>query len=85
MHYYNYGPGYNFGHDMFSTFGAVLHLIFWLIIIAIIIRFIKRRKGTGDWRMFRHGGNSAVEILKERYAKGEIDKAEFEEKKKVLE
>jgi uncharacterized membrane protein len=31
-----------------------------------------------------HEKDPAIEILKERFARGEIDKAEFEERRKVL-
>lgn len=55
-------------------------LIFWVAFIAFIVwivREISSRK-TSD-------KSKALDILKGRYAKGEIDKKEFEEKKKDLE
>jgi putative membrane protein len=86
MHLYNYGnygPGYAIGFGFLGVLGALLHLIFWLIIIAIIFRFFRRRGMAGRRHMWMQ--SSALDILKERYAKGEINKTEFEEKKKDLE
>lgn len=55
-------------------------LIFWVAFIAFIIWIVREVIGrkTDD-------KSKALDILKERYAKGEIDKKEFEGKKKDLE
>jgi len=63
-------------------YGGGMMWIFWILIIAALIWFVAfapRRGGTSP-------GNekSALEILKERYAKGEIERDEFEQKKKDL-
>lgn len=62
---------------------AVGMIIFWGLVIAgavFMIRAIARGSG-GDSSTQHH---SALEILKRRYASGEISKQEFEDKKKDL-
>lgn len=86
MHYYpgmmNYGYGFSF--SIFHLIGGLLTFVFWVIVIVLVLRLVRRRGPWGDRRpTWMH--SSALDILKERYAKGEIDKAEFEEKKKDLE
>ncbi|MBI2665871.1 SHOCT domain-containing protein [Candidatus Woesearchaeota archaeon] len=56
--------------------------IFWLAVIVFIIWAIwKYSKGSGIATVL---SRDALEIVKERYAKGEISKKEFEEMKKEL-
>ena len=57
--------------------------IFWVILIAVLVIAIgwsysnrRRKKGSSI--------DTAVDILEQRYAKGEIGKAEFEKKKQEL-
>jgi putative membrane protein len=56
--------------------------LFWIVVIAVLIAigwsYSKRRKGG------RTSEETAVDILKQRFARGEIGRAEFEEKMKEL-
>lgn len=59
--------------------GGIMMISFWVLLIALIV-WIARGTGGRD----SHSGSNALEILKERYAKGEIERKEFEEKKKDI-
>jgi putative membrane protein len=60
----------------------------WIIPIAMMILcfLMMRRHGgcTTGWSRSRQDGGSAKEILDRRYARGEIDKEEYEQKKRDL-
>ncbi len=63
-------------------FGMGFMGIFWIAIIALIAvlvwQYLKQDKEQGDSK------DSPLDILKERYARGEINKKEFEEKRRLL-
>ena len=63
--------------------GAAHMLLWWVLIILGIAVLAKWLFGAGAQDRRPAGGN-ALEILKERYARGEIGKDEFEQKKRDL-
>ena len=79
------GPGMmGWGYGM-GWFGMIIMAAFWIAVIVGIVFLIRwlvlsaRAEGHKA-----HPEDSALEILKKRYARGEIGKEEFEEKKKDL-
>jgi putative membrane protein len=72
---YGWGAG-----SMMGWFGGgIMMIIFWVLFIALIV-WVVREVGGKNSRSASH----AIDILKERYAKGEIDRTEFESKKKDI-
>lgn len=61
-------------------FGWVFMIIFWALIIlgvVALVRYLGEQHNVDK-------NNTPLDILKERYAKGEINKEEFEQKKKDI-
>jgi putative membrane protein len=83
---WGWGPGMmGYGYGM-SWFGHILMVVFWVAVIVgiiFLIRWLVAASRTGG-QSLSHGGDTALDILKKRYARGEIDKQEFEERKKDL-
>jgi len=66
--------------------GMIHGLLWWVLVIlgiVVLVRLLARGSGAAP---ARDGPvpESALDILRNRYARGEIDKAEFEEKKRDL-
>ncbi len=73
--------GYGYMMGGWGIFGLILWLIFWILVVIGLVLLIKYLWEGGP---AKREHESALEILKKRYAKGEINKEEFEEKKKDL-
>lgn len=64
-------------------FGGIFMILFWVVVLAGII-FTIRYLATGKTTTFDNEGSDPLKILQKRYASGEIDTEEYEERKKVL-
>jgi putative membrane protein len=72
------GTGFGMGGGMF--FGMIFWVLILIGIAALVIWAIRKSDGAN----VAPQTESALDILKKRYAKGEIDKEEFEEKKRLV-
>jgi putative membrane protein len=79
------GSGMAGGYGM-GLFGSIFMVGFWVLVLAGLFFVVKwlvqgARAGHVD---HMQSGSGALAILEERYARGEIDRQEFEQKKRDL-
>jgi len=73
-----WGGGYGYGMPWFGF----VHLVWWLLLIAGAAAVFR-------WVFRGHAGphrdeDRAISVLRERYARGEIDQSEYDEKLRHL-
>jgi len=80
--------GYGFGWGwLLMSFGMVLWIALLVVLVWAIIRWVNNRTGTPVPPALSGtpGTPTALEILQQRYARGEIDTATFEQMRERLE
>jgi len=74
--------GWGWGH---MAGGSLMMVLFWgglILVVVLAVRGFGGRASHGETPP--KSTRSALEVLEDRFARGEIDKEEFEERKRVL-
>lgn len=82
-HMWQWADGPGWGWMMVSQ------ILWWVVLAAVAVAVWRWATQKGDGGGSDRGGpvsgeDSAVRLLRERYARGEIDQAEFEERRRHL-
>jgi putative membrane protein len=68
-----------FDWNTMGFFGWTMMILFWAAVVALVVWVVRSTATT------RPGSSSdAIGVLERRFAAGEIDSTEFEERKRVL-
>lgn len=85
---YDWGTGWMPHGGMGYGMGWIFMLLFWVLVIAGIVVLVKWLSSSSQSNASlppQPPRRSALDILKERYARGEIDDEEYERRKRALE
>jgi putative membrane protein len=76
------------GHGYGAWFGGGFMWIFLILLIVVVVWLVKAAMSSGDASRAQDGNDSRektpLELLEERFVRGEIDEEEFEHKRKLL-
>lgn len=88
-----YGHPHMWDHGEYGGYGMIFGPIIWLVVLGLIVVgvvwAVRMIGGSAGLNMCGQAGGTPgvgpIDLLRARYARGEIDTAEFEERKKKLE
>ena len=72
-------------HDGFMGGGMWFGWVFWIVIIVLVVYLVVRLTNQKSNSKTIQSNETPLDVLKKRYARGEISKEEFESTKKNLE
>jgi putative membrane protein len=84
---YGYGPGWGMMGGWGGYGYGVIHMVVWVIILIAIIAlavWLARSLITPGMHHVPPRRSSGLDVLEERYARGEIDRDEYLQKKKDI-
>ncbi len=80
-----YGHGHMWGDGWTGmVIGPFMMILFIALIVAVVVLVVRWLGGVGGASTRSPGSESALDILEKRFARGEIDKEEFEARRQAL-
>ena len=84
-------PGHYYGPHMWNGgwhgwfFGPLVMILFIVVAVVVVVLIVRWLGGQSHSSPHHHPQTQApLDVLKERFARGAIDKEEFEERRRVL-
>lgn len=72
--------GYDGGWSVMGWFGDIMMILFWVALVLLVVWFA--RAAFPEQR--RDDGDAARDLLRRRFAAGEISQAEYEQARRIL-
>ena len=83
----HYGPGMMWDGGWAGwLMGPVMMVLVFAVLVVLVVMLVRGLTGQGGSARDRPGPSAptAMDILRERFARGEIDREEFEDRKRIL-